>query len=175
MEEFAIANRQILLPLVELITLARIAVDEVIDSIGRQTIETILSLSAEQVAGPPMPGKSRGDIRWHGSQKGCVSPADRQIKVKRPRLRHKQEGEVSVPAYESLQENSGTAQRMMGALLRGVSTREYAEVLPEMADTAGVSRSSISRQANAGGLTRPRRRRRSETPGATGALSRART
>jgi putative transposase len=147
MQEFAKANGQILLPLVELITQARIAVDEVIDSIGRQTIETILSLSAEQVAGPRTPGKSSGDIRWHGSQKGRVSLADRQLKVKRPRLRHKQEGEVRVPAYESLQENRATAQRMMGALLRGVSTREYAEVLPEMAETAGVSRSSISRQA----------------------------
>jgi putative transposase len=147
MEEFAKANGQILLPLVELITQARLAVDEVIDSIGRQTIETILSLSAEQIAGPRTPGKSSGDIRWHGSQKGRVSLADRQLAVKRPRLRHKEAGEVSVPAYESLQENSATAQRMMGALLRGVSTREYAEVLPAMAETAGVSRSSVSRQA----------------------------
>jgi putative transposase len=81
MQEFAKANGQILLPLVELITQARMAVDEVIDSIGRQTIETILSLSAEQVAGPRTPGKSSGDIRWHGSQKGRVSLADRQIKV----------------------------------------------------------------------------------------------
>jgi putative transposase len=144
LEEFAKANGQILLPLVELITQARLAVDEVIDNIGRQTIETILNLSAEQVAGARTPGKSSGDIRWHGSQQGRVSLADRQIKVKRPRLRHRREGEVSVPAYESLQENSATAQRMMGALLRGVSTREYAEVLPEMAETAGVSRSSIS-------------------------------
>jgi hypothetical protein len=53
------------MPLVELITQARIAVDEVIDSIGRQTIETILSLSAEQVAGPRTPGKNSGEIRWH--------------------------------------------------------------------------------------------------------------
>ena len=72
--------------------------------------------------------------------------------MKRPRLRHKQKGEVGVPAYESLQENSATAQRMMGALLRGVFTREYAEVLPEMAETAGVSRSSISRQAIEGSV-----------------------
>jgi putative transposase len=158
-EEFAKANGQILLPLVELITQARMAVDEVIDSIGRQTIETILSLSAEQVAGPRTPGKSSGDIRWHGSQKGRVSLADRQIKVKRPRLRHKQKGEVGVPAYESLQENSATAQRMMGALLRGVSTREYAEVLPEMAETAGVSRSSISRQAIEGSVEQLRQLR----------------
>lgn len=158
-EEFAKANGQILLPLVELITQARMAVDEVIDNIGRQTIETILNLSAEQVAGARTPGKSSGDIRWHGSQQGRVSLADRQIKVKRPRLRHKREGEVSVPAYESLQENSATAQRMMGALLRGVSTREYAEVLPEMAETAGVSRSSISRQAIEGSVEQLRQLR----------------
>ena len=101
LEEFAKANGQILLPLVELITQARIAVDEVIDNIGRQTIEIILNLSAEQVAGARTPGKNSGDIRWHGSQPGRVSLADRQIKVKRPRLRHKREGEVSVPAYES--------------------------------------------------------------------------
>src|SRR3954462_15919528 len=130
MEEFTKANGQILLPLVELITQARLAVDEVIDSIGRQTIDTILNLSAEQIAGPRTPGKSSGDIRWHGSQKGRVSLADRQLAVKRPRLRHKQAGQVSVPAYESLQENRDPPQRMMGALLRGVSTREYAEVLP---------------------------------------------
>ena len=74
--------------------------------------------------------------------------ADRQIQVKRPRLRHKQEGEVPVPAYESLQENGAARHSaMMGALLRGVSTRQYEEVLPEMADTVGVSRSAISRQA----------------------------
>lgn len=35
---------------------------------------------------------------------------------------------------------------MLGALLRGVSTREYQEVLPQMAETVGVSRSSISRK-----------------------------
>ena len=158
-EEFAKANGQILLPLVEMVTQARMAVDEVIDRIGRQTIETILSLSAEQVAGPRTPGKSSGDIRWHGSQNGRVSLADRQIKVKRPRLRHKEGSEVSVPAYESLQGNDATAQRMMGALLRGVSTREYAEVLPEMAETAGVSRSSVSRQAIEGSVEQLRQLR----------------
>ena len=31
--------------------------------------------------------------------------------------------------------------------MRGVSTREYGEVLPKMAETVGVSRSSVSRQA----------------------------
>jgi putative transposase len=146
-EEFAKANGQLLLPLVELITRARIAVDEVIGAVGRQTIETILTLSATEVAGPRTPGKPSGEILWHGSQSGRVMLADRQLKVKRPRLRHREEGEVKVPAYEALQDNEGTAERMIGALLRGVSTRQYEEVLPEMAATVGVSRSSVSRQA----------------------------
>jgi transposase-like protein len=123
------------------------AVDEFVGLIGRKAIETILVLSAEQVAGPRTPGKASGEIRWHGTQDGRVMMADRQLKVKHPRLRHKQEGEVQVPAYEALQENGAAAGRMIGALLRGVSTRQYEEVLPEMAETVGVSRSSVSRQA----------------------------
>ncbi|MGH9560256.1 MAG: IS256 family transposase [Terracidiphilus sp.] len=146
-EQFTQANGQFLLPLAELITEARIAVDEVINNVGRKTIETILALSAQAIAGTRTPGKASGEIRWHGSQNGQVSLADRQIKVKRPRLRHKKNGEVKVPAYEALQQNGATAERMMGALLRGVSTRQYEEVLPAMAETVGVSRSSVSRQA----------------------------
>src|SRR5437667_865524 len=42
---------------------------------------------------------------------------------------------------------TGLAHHLLGALVRGVSTREYAEVLPQMAETEGVSRSAISRQA----------------------------
>jgi putative transposase len=146
-EEFTRANGQFLLPLVELITEARVAVDRVIDEVGRKTIETVLTLSAEQVAGPRTPGKTSGDILWHGSQPGRVKLAERQLKVKRPRLRHREQGEIPVPAYEALQNNPTTAHKMLGALLRGVSTRQYEEVLPEMAASAGVARSSVSRKA----------------------------
>jgi putative transposase len=146
-EEFTRANGQFLLPLVDLITDARIAVDRVIDEVGRKTIETILTLSAEQVAGTRTPGKTSGEILWHGSQPGRVKLAERQLKVRRPRLRHREQGEVAVPAYEALQNNPETAHKMLGALLRGVSTRQYEEVLPEMAASAGVARSSVSRKA----------------------------
>ena len=95
-EEFAKANGQLLLPLVELITHARIAVDEVIGAEGG-TIETILMLSASEVAGPRTQGKASGEVGWHGSPSGRVMLADRQLKVKRPRLRHREQGEVKVP------------------------------------------------------------------------------
>ena len=102
--KFTQANGQFLLPLVELISEARLAVDDVIHELGRKTIETILELSAQEVAGARAPGKARGEVRWHGSQPGRVTLRDRQVQVRRPRLRRKGAGEVKVPAYEALRD-----------------------------------------------------------------------
>jgi transposase-like protein len=146
-EQFCQTNGQILLPIVNLIQNASQVVETVIYEIGHQTLEQILILSAEQLAGARTPGKISGEIRHHGSQPGRVQLADRKVRVKLPRLRHKSEGEVKVPAYEMLRQDRGLGQHMLGALLRGVSTREYQEVLPQMAQTVGVSRSAISRKA----------------------------
>jgi putative transposase len=145
-QQFCQANGQILLPLVERIQSASEAVNSVVHELSHQILETILRLSAENVAGPRTPGKPSGDIRWYGSQPGTVALADRKVKVQRPRLRHKTGGEVPVPAYESLRENKALGQQMLGTILRGVSTREYDEVLPAIASTVGVSRSAVSRQ-----------------------------
>ena len=145
-EQFCQANGQILLPILDLIQNASQVVETVIHEIGHQMLEQILVLSAEQVAGVRTPGKPSGEIRHHGSQPGCVQLADRKVKVKRPRLRHKTEGEVKIPAYELLRQDRGLGQHMLGSLMRGVSTREYGEVLPRMAETVGVSRSAISRK-----------------------------
>jgi putative transposase len=146
-EQFCKANGQILLPILSLVQSASQVVDTVIHEIGVKTLELILALSAEEVAGPVTPGKVSGEIRHHGSQMGRVQLADRKVKVRRPRLRHKTEGEVKIPAYEALRQNQLLSQYMLGALMRGVSTREYREVLPQMAATVGVSRSAVSRQA----------------------------
>jgi transposase-like protein len=146
-EQFCKANGQILLPIVNLIQSASEVVDCVIHEIGVKTLEMILALSAEPVAGPRTPGKARGEIRHHGSQQGRIQLADRKVRVRRPRRRHKTTGEVKVPAYEALFKNQALSQYMLGALLGGISTREYHEVLPKTAETVGVSRSAVSRQA----------------------------
>src|SRR5262245_1969761 len=51
--------------------------------------------------------------------------------------------EVEIPAYTALQNEPRLRARMLEILMRGVSTRA---VIPEMADTVGASRSSVSRQ-----------------------------
>ena len=60
---------QEILPMVELITESRMAIDDLVNAMGRATIETVLELSAEQVAGPPQQGRRRAEeIFWHGSR-----------------------------------------------------------------------------------------------------------
>jgi hypothetical protein len=87
--------------MLELIEQSRMAVDELIDVMGRASIEAVLELSALQVAGSPQQGKARPtDIVWHGTQPGRVSLKQRKLRVNKPRLRRKGRGagkEVPIP------------------------------------------------------------------------------
>lgn len=149
--EFLVRNGQALLPMMELIEQSRMAIDELIDVMGRASIEAVLGLSARQVAGEPQQGKARSsEVGWHGTQPGRVNLKERKLRVQRPRLRKKGRGaggEVPVPAYEAMRQEATTGQRMLEILLNGVSTRRYERVIPEMAETVGVSRSAVSREA----------------------------
>jgi len=150
--EFLKREGQFLLPMVELVERTEMAIDEVIDVVGRATLGAVLEMSAEGVAGPKQAGKKReeGSVAWYGHQRGQVYLSDRKIRVQRPRLRRREGGqgaEVDVPAYEAMQRPGRLADRMLEILLAGVSTRNYARVIPAMADTVGVSKSAVSREA----------------------------
>jgi putative transposase len=149
---FLASEGQLLLPFVDLVETAQTAIDELVDVMGRATIEAILRMSAEGVAGPRQQGKkTERDVYWHGTQSGRVALSDRELRVEKPRLRKRQKpagevAEVEIPAYEALRKDGRLADRMLSILLRGVSTRSYQEVLPEMAETVGVSKSQVSRE-----------------------------
>ena len=144
---------QLLIPLVELLEKGERAIDEVIDVMGRATIEAVLRMSAEQVAGPKEQGRRDADreLYWHGVQAGRVALKERQLRVDKPRLRKKrpradEPGEVEIPAYAALQADQPLADRMLEVVLQGVSTRKYETVLPALADQVGVSKSEVSRE-----------------------------
>ena len=148
--EFLSRQGQFLLPMVDLIEQSRMAVEELIDVAGRLTIEAVLNLSAQQLAGAPCQGKAReGEIGWHGKQQGSVYLKERKLQVDKPRLRRKGRGpgkEVAIPAYEAMQDREGMGARMLDLLMRGVTTRQYQQVIPAMAETVGVAKSSVSRE-----------------------------
>ena len=57
MAEFVKREGQFLLPMVELVERTELAIDEVVQVMGRATIEAVLEMSAEGVAGPKQSGK----------------------------------------------------------------------------------------------------------------------
>jgi hypothetical protein len=157
--ELLAKDGQLILPLLELLENAQCACDDLIDVLGRTTIEAVLRMSPEAIAGPRQQGqKSDRDIVYHGTQKGRGALKERAIVVDRPRLRrrHPQDGEsaaVEIPASEAMRGHSRLAERMRAILISGVSTRRYEPILPEMAGTVGSprarSRAKRSRPANA--------------------------
>jgi transposase-like protein len=147
--DFLSQQGQLLLPMVGLITHARAAVDELIDVTGRATIEAVLNLSAQELAGPKHPGKKAGDIRWYGRQDATIPLSDRKLRIARPRLRRTGKGdnlEIDIPAYETILGNSSLGKRIEDILMKGISTRNYQQVIAQMAETVAVSKSNISRE-----------------------------
>ena len=149
---FLAKEGQLLLPLVELVEDAQCAIDDLVDVMGRATIEAILQMSAAGLAGPKQQGKQTDrEIAYHGTQKGRVALKERQLRVDKPRLRRKkpqpgEAGEVEIPAYAAMQKDDRLADRMLQIMMAGVSTRRYEQVLPEMAEQVGISKSQVSRE-----------------------------
>ena len=147
---FLANNRQVLLPMVDLIEQCQLACDELIDVTGRAAIEAVLQLSASQAAGgPAQQGKRRnGEIVFHGRQGGQVMLSDRKLEVERPglRTRGRPGREVEIPAYAAMRNGEQMGARMLEILMRGVSMRNYKQVIPTMAETVGVSKSAVSRR-----------------------------
>ena len=140
LQQFLEKEGAALLPMVELIEAGQLAVEELV---RQATLEAVLAISAEQVAGPPHPGQPRRALRRHGSQGGKVALGGQRVKVSRPRLRGKGGGrgaEVMLPAYAAMQDDESLRERLLSIVMRGVSTRSYQEVLPEVAQRCGVSR-----------------------------------
>jgi len=142
-------NSQLLLPMVELIESAQLGIHNLIETLGRATIEAVLQISASGVAGESHQGKAGGEILRHGRQSGVVPLTDRKVQVSRPRLRRRgggAEAEVAIPAYEAMQSDTSLSEQVLKVMMRGVSTRNYKEILPDACECVGVSRSSVSRE-----------------------------
>jgi len=138
---------QAVLALLELLEGAKVGIGELMNDAARGVVEHLLESSAEELAGVKLRGRAGGEVVWHGKQPGVITLAERQLQIERPRLRHKNGKEVSVPAYQRLRQGGAAmGERIQEIVLHGVATRRYAQVLPEVAGTVGVSKSQVSRK-----------------------------
>jgi putative transposase len=80
----------------------------------------------------------------YGTQRGVITIAGQKLPVKRPRVRAAHR-EVELDTYRLLQRDDAMPEAALQRMVRGVSTRDYEEVVDVAADGFGVARSSVSR------------------------------
>lgn len=82
----------------------------------------------------------------YGHQPGFVTLAGQKATIPRPRVRRAGGGaEVELPLYQALQSPEAMPEAALKRLVRGVSTRNYEEVVDLARDAFGVKKSSVSR------------------------------
>jgi len=136
-----------LLPAIELMERSREIAQDAMLEIGRLTLETVLAMSAVQLAGEPQRGRRKGQVRHHGSQPGSVKLGGRRVQLDRPRLRDRNGHEVAVRAYEILKSDPKSGERALSRVLKGVSTRDYKGIFDEAGKEIGLSKTAVSRES----------------------------
>jgi transposase-like protein len=82
----------------------------------------------------------------YGRQGGVVTLGGQKLPIDRPRVRGAGGGgEVTLETYAKLQSPDAMPQAALRRMVRGVSTREYEEVVDTARDGFGVGKSSVSR------------------------------
>ncbi len=65
--QFLVRDGQFLFPMLDLLTNAQCALDDLVHTMGRATIEAILMMSLAEASGPKQQGKKTDrDIAYHG-------------------------------------------------------------------------------------------------------------
>lgn len=82
----------------------------------------------------------------YGHQPGFVTLGGQKATLPRPRVRQAGGGpEVELPLYQAMQSPEAMPEAALKRLVRGVSTRNYEEVVDLARDAFGVKKSSVSR------------------------------
>lgn len=81
----------------------------------------------------------------HGSQPGYVVLGGQKVAIRRPRVRSVEGREVDLDVYEKLQAEGAMSASALAKMVRGVSCRDYEDVVETARAGFGVKKSSVSR------------------------------
>lgn len=117
--------------------------------ISRMLVNDILEDEVNQYAGSwyshDKPHNGRYS-RW-GTNPGSIKLGDRRIRLAVPRIYDNESGESKSPeTYSKLREIESIDDRILKAVLLGLSTRDYEQVIGNLLDGFGLSSSSVSNE-----------------------------
>jgi putative transposase len=135
---------QLVLPMVEILTLAKQGAGELIREAGLQLMLLAMAQETEALAGSRyLRSPDRQAQRW-SRENGFVVVDGQKVPLERQRLRGKNGGEVRLGTYELFQQTRNLDDQVWWKMLRGLTTRNYPLVTRSFAQAYGVEKSAIS-------------------------------
>src|SRR5215472_9088485 len=135
---------QLLLPMVEILALAKQGAGELIREAGLQLILLAIAQETEALTGgryQRSPGRQAQ--RW-SREDGFVVVDGQKLPLERQRLRGKNGGEVRLGTYELFQQTHHLDDQVWWKMLRGLTTRNYPLVTRSFAQAYGIEKSAVS-------------------------------
>jgi transposase-like protein len=117
---------------------------ELVRKVGRLFIESVLEAEVEQLVGARSRRQGgRQAYRWGVEQGYCVVDGQR-VPIVRPRIRHCGGSEWPLGTYRLFQQATLVEETVWSNVIRGLSMRNYKEVVQQFADAYGLEKSTVS-------------------------------
>ena len=133
------------LPLADVLRGIPEAVEVLSQEVGLLLIGAVIESECEEIAGRK---NSRNPLRtanWWGGQLSPVYYDGQKVLIDRPRLRGRDNKEIQLNTYKSLQNPKKMKQSVMKQMVLGISSRNYEEAIESFINGYGIKKSSISR------------------------------
>jgi transposase-like protein len=112
--------------------------------LGLEAIQNILQEEVSKLVGKRY---ERGTLSRWGSNPGSAYLGEQKVTIRVPRVRDKAKGtEVPLQHYQELQNPAVIDEKILGAVLHGISTRDYKKAATMVPETFGIKKSSVSRR-----------------------------
>jgi transposase-like protein len=130
----------------ELIRLSQDSLHTFAVEMGLTIAGRLLEDEVEQLCGARYQHQQGRIYTRFGRQGGVVTLAGQKLSLDRPRVRRSDgRGEAELPVYATLQRPEAMPESALRRMVRGVSCRDYEQVIDLACDGFGVKRSSVSR------------------------------
>ena len=114
--------------------------NELMRSSVRAALWEMMSSEVESLCGPKYHPKAEGEYRRGGSEQGSEYLDGGKESVKRPRVRHVEDGEVELESYRAASSQSGLFEEVVGLVTEGMSRRGLGRVRKDANSKSAISR-----------------------------------
>jgi transposase-like protein len=130
----------------ELLALMQDSLESLAVELGLLVASDILEDEVARLCGARYRHQPERTHTRYGRQRGVVTLAGQKLPIERPRVRRADGGgEVPLETYARLQSPAAMPRAVLRRMVRGVSTRDYEDVIDIAREGFGVARSSVSR------------------------------